>query len=130
MDAVMEGVMAEAEFIPFVDENSLDMKERIYLWMKAVSHSREHAEYETVEGVDYLVLHRDYKNEMTYTCPFCGKKHEHDWEDGQKSAACSHAFGDVFENLLGQKAVFTAQDGTLLKASDGYIVRSRSNSHK
>ena len=128
MEAVMEEVMEEAEFIPFVDEKTLDMNSRIYLWMKAVSSSREHAEYETMDGVDYLVLHRDYKNEMTYTCSFCGKKHEHVWEDGLKKAACSHAFGDVFENLLGQKAVFAAKDGTILKASDGYIIRSRSNS--
>ena len=127
MEAVMEEIMEEAEFIPFVDEHTLDTNSRIYLWMKAVSKSREIAEYEMLDGTAYLVLHRDYKNELTHTCSFCGKKQKHDWEDGLKAAACSHAFDDVFENLLGQKAMFMADDGTLLKASDGYIVRSRSN---
>ena len=127
MTEVMEEIMEEAEFIPFVDEHTLDTNSRIYLWMKAVSSSRATAEYELLDGHPYLVLHRDFKNELTHTCSFCGKKHKHDWEDGLKAAACSHAFGDVFENLLGQKSMFMTDDGTLLKASDGYIVKSRSS---
>ena len=130
MEAAMEIIMEEAEFIPFVDESQLSMDSRVYLWMKAVSDSRENAEYEELNGKKYLVLHRDYKNELTYTCSFCGKKHNHDWDDGLKNAACSHAFGDAFANLLGERAVFCTRDGTILRAADGYIVRSRSHSQK
>jgi hypothetical protein len=98
--------------------------------MKAASDSRENAEYEEPNGKKHLVLHRDYKNELTYTCSFCGKKHNHDWDDGLKSAACSHAFGDAFANLLGERAIFSTSDGTVLSAADEYIIRTRSNCQK
>lgn len=78
MEAVMEEIMEDAEFIPFVDKHTLDTSSRINLWMKAVSSSRAIAEYEMIDGHPYLVLHQNYKIELTHTCLFCAKKHKHD----------------------------------------------------
>ncbi len=75
-------------------------------------------EYQEIGGVKYLLLSRDWANvsgsdaPKTTNCPFCGSKHTHKGANGYRMAHCLDA--DTLTCI--------ADDGTLLRAKDGYIV--------
>ena len=81
--------------------------------------------YEHIDGVAIAVIWRsDSELFITDYCPFCGERHYYDGEDGWTEVGCFD------ESLFGDRLLFpvetrTAADDTILKQSDGYIVRTR-----
>ena len=81
--------------------------------------------YERIDGVAIAVIWRsDSELFMTDYCPFCGERHYCSGEDGLADVGCFD------ESLFGDRLLFpvetrTAADDTILKQSDGYIVRTR-----
>ena len=81
--------------------------------------------YERIDGVAIAVIWgSDSELFITDYCPFCGERHYYDGEDGWTEVGCFD------ESLFGDRLLFpvetrTAADDTILKQSDGYIVRTR-----
>jgi hypothetical protein len=75
--------------------------------------------YETIQSRPYAVLWRDTPESKTDPCPFCGKEHIHSGGadgDGHRVAHCGK------DNVREEAQ---AEDGTVLRRSHGYIIRSR-----
>lgn len=66
----------------------------------------------------FAVLRRDTEDSPTDPCPFCGSPHWHGETDGHRVADCN-------VKSSGFLAEITVRDGTVLRQSDGYIVRTR-----
>lgn len=71
------------------------------------------------EKTPVLVLNRKSNMTQTEKCGFCGHKHEHGTDDGHRVAHC----GDD------AKIEITAHDGTILKRSNGYVIRTNYNKY-
>jgi hypothetical protein len=77
------------------------------------------------EGRKQAVIFRETERSSTYPCPFCGKKHFHGIGDGERVAHCvpPRDRKGARKNKK-YKSEVTAPDGTVLRKSDGYIVRT------
>jgi len=74
----------------------------------------EYVDYEVLNGTPYLVLWRIKESGTTEHCPFCGARHSHGTGDGHRVPHCHGNVTDVI-----------APDGTVLKATRGYIIRTK-----
>ena len=82
-------------------------------------------EYEPIDGIEIAVIWRsDSEPFITDYCPFCGERHYCNGEDGWTEVGCFDQSLWLFPRV-----VRTAADGTVLKQSDGYIVRTRECKH-
>ncbi|RYD58672.1 MAG: hypothetical protein EOP56_03535 [Sphingobacteriales bacterium] len=77
-------------------------------------------QYEEIDGIKYLLLSKDYSKvqkgivPLTDKCAFCGKEHLHSGAiEGLRRAQCR------------KHATCTADDGSILYSSDGYIIVNR-----
>ncbi len=62
------------------------------------------------------ILYRNTEDAPTELCPFCGKSHKHDSNDGFRVAHCMKANAEPF---------IVTQDGTKLFRKDGYLLKTR-----
>ena len=80
--------------------------------------------YEHIDGVARAVIWRsDSAPFITDYCPFCGDCHPCPSEDGLTEVGCFDQ--TLFQLLIPKLRMRTAEDGTVLKQSNGYIVRTR-----
>lgn len=84
--------------------------------------SRSTVEYENDDGWSFAVLWRDSEQSQTDVCPFCSKRHFHGVGDGHRSAHCEKVWQKNGEKI---KSEVSAEDGTVLKQQDGYIIKTR-----
>ena len=78
-------------------------------------------EYELINGIATALIWRsDNAPFITDYCPFCGERHSCDGEDGRTEVGCFDESPCLFP--MDDR---TVADGTVLKQSDGYIVRTR-----
>ncbi len=78
-------------------------------------------DYQHVNGVAIAVIWRnDSELFITDYCPFCGERHYYEGEEGRTEVGCFDESPCLFP--MDDR---TVADGTVLKQSDGYIVRTR-----
>lgn len=81
-------------------------------------------DYEIIGGIARAVIWRnDNEPFITDYCPFCGDRHNYSGEDGWIEVGCFDK--TLFQLLIPKLRMRTAEDGTVLKQSDGYVVRTR-----
>ena len=78
-------------------------------------------DYELLHGKPYAILWRDpgkygWDVPPTDPCPFCRTRHNHSGGEGHRRSHCASAK---------VKPTFTCTDGTVVRARDGYIIRTR-----
>ena len=80
-------------------------------------------DYKIIGGIARAIIWRNDNELITDYCPFCGDRHNYSGEDGLTEAGCSDRM--LFQLLIPKLRRRTAKDDTVLKQSDGYIVRTR-----